>query len=93
MSSKPWTGQPMAGAEPPPGSGRGSMGAGPLGGNQLAVAAVTLTLFLPCIAQFLIMKKERGLKLTLLVSAFICVFAFVVGFLLNLTLSATGVRL
>ncbi len=27
-------------------------------GNQLAVAAISLTLFLPCIAQFLIFKKE-----------------------------------
>ena len=30
--------------------------------RQLTVAAVTLTLFVPCVAQFLIMKKERGLK-------------------------------
>ena len=37
-------------------------GRGLLTGNQLPVAAVTLTLFLPCVAQFLIMKKERGWK-------------------------------
>ncbi|MFB3890920.1 MAG: ferrous iron transport protein B [Phycisphaerae bacterium] len=59
-------------------------------GNQLVVAAVTLTLFLPCIAQFLVMRKERGLRMTLLVSAFIAVFAFGVGFVLNLALDALG---
>ena len=29
--------------------------------GQLTVAAVTLTLFVPCIAQLVIMIKERGL--------------------------------
>jgi ferrous iron transport protein B len=57
------------------------------------VAAVTLTLFLPCIAQFLIMKKERGLRTTLLMSAFITVFAFSAGWLTNLVLNLTGVQL
>jgi ferrous iron transport protein B len=66
---------------------------GQIGGNQIVVAAVTLTLFLPCIAQFLIMKKERGLKMTLLVSAFITVFAFCVGWVTNLVLNLTGARL
>ncbi len=61
--------------------------------NQLAIAAITLTLFLPCIAQFLIMKKERGLKTTLIMSAFIFVMAFGTGFLLNLILNSFGVVL
>ncbi|MHC4545704.1 MAG: ferrous iron transport protein B [Planctomycetota bacterium] len=39
-------------------------GAGLMTGNQLAVAAITLTLFLPCIAQFLIFKKECGTKIS-----------------------------
>ena len=54
---------------------------------QLTVAAVTLTLFVPCIAQFLIMIKERGLKTALFMFVFILFFAFFVGFLLNLILS------
>ncbi len=33
---------------------------GVLNANQLTVAAIALTLFLPCVAQFLIMGKERG---------------------------------
>lgn len=64
-----------------------------LTGNQLAVAAITLTLFLPCVAQFLMMKKERGLKLTLAVSAVIVVLAFLMGFLAHTLLNALGVEL
>jgi ferrous iron transport protein B len=51
---------------------------------QLTVAAVTLTLFIPCVAQFLMMWKERGPKTALGMFAFVTPFAFGVGFLLNL---------
>lgn len=54
-----------------------------LTGNQLTVAAVTLTLFLPCIAQLLIMKKEGGTKSALVMGVGITVVAFVVGFGVN----------
>ena len=64
--------------------------AGALTGNQLLVAAVTLTLFLPCIAQFLIMRKERGLKATLAMTGVILVVAFAVGWTLNQLLRLTG---
>ncbi|NIA21773.1 MAG: ferrous iron transport protein B, partial [Anaerolineaceae bacterium] len=67
--------------------------AGALSGVQLAVAAITLTLFLPCIAQFLIMKKERGWKMSLLTSAGILVLAFVTGFVANSLLNGLGVQL
>ena len=67
--------------------------AGALSGVQLAVAAITLTLFLPCIAQFLILKKERGWKLALLTSAGILLIAFVVGFAANALLGGLGVQL
>jgi ferrous iron transport protein B len=53
---------------------------------QLAVAAVTLTLFVPCIAQFLMMVKERGAKTAVGMLAFITPFAFGAGYLLNLLL-------
>jgi len=53
---------------------------GLLGGIPLLVAMVTLTLFLPCIAQWLIMVKERGLKTTLAICAFIFPFAWLVGY-------------
>jgi ferrous iron transport protein B len=53
---------------------------------QLAVAGVTLTLFIPCIAQFLMMIRERGVKTALGMLAFITPFAFGVGFVLNAVL-------
>ncbi len=66
---------------------------GLLTGNQLAVAAVTLTLFVPCIAQFLVMQKERGLRTALGIAAFVLVCALVVGAALNAALDLLGVRL
>jgi ferrous iron transport protein B len=66
---------------------------GLLTGNQLAVAAITLTLFLPCIAQFLIMKKERGLRVTLGVSGFVLAVALATGYATHLALVLLGVEL
>jgi ferrous iron transport protein B len=54
------------------------------------VAAVTLTLFIPCVAQFAVMLKERGWKTALGIAAFILPFSFAMGFLLNQALSALG---
>jgi ferrous iron transport protein B len=67
--------------------------AGALMGVPLVVAAVTLTLFVPCIAQLLVMWKERGAKTALAIAAFIFPFAFLVGFVLNLILVGLGVSL
>ncbi|MBI4040319.1 MAG: ferrous iron transporter B [Deltaproteobacteria bacterium] len=64
-----------------------------LTGNQLAIAAITLTLFLPCIAQFLIMKKERGLSMTLVMCTFVFGMAFGTGVVLNQLLTLFGVQL
>ncbi|HUH11570.1 MAG TPA: ferrous iron transport protein B [Longimicrobiales bacterium] len=64
--------------------------AGTLDTVQLTVAAVTLTLFVPCVAQFLMMLKERGAKTAIGMLLFITPFAFGVGFLLNLTLRGLG---
>ncbi len=58
---------------------------------QLAVAAVTLTLFVPCVAQFLMMKKERGWKVSLAIFAFVTILAFTTGVTLNFVLNATGI--
>jgi ferrous iron transport protein B len=57
---------------------------------QLTVAAVVLTLFVPCIAQFLMMIRERGIKFALGVVAFVTPFAFGTGFLLNFLLRRLG---
>lgn len=62
---------------------------GLLNPRQLTVAAVTLTLFIPCVAQFLIMKKERGWKVAIAIGLFVSSFAFGSGWLLNRFLLAT----
>ncbi|MDJ0689367.1 MAG: ferrous iron transporter B [Xenococcaceae cyanobacterium MO_188.B32] len=56
---------------------------GILAGQQLVVAAVTLTLFIPCIAQLQFMFKERGIKNTLAIASFVILFAFSLGYMLN----------
>jgi ferrous iron transport protein B len=53
---------------------------------QVAVAAVTLTLFIPCVAQFLMMVKERGVRAALAMAALITPLAFGVGAVVNLVL-------
>jgi ferrous iron transport protein B len=55
---------------------------------QITTAAVTLTLFVPCIAQFLMMIKERGWKTALGIFAFVTTFAFATGYLVNVVLRA-----
>jgi ferrous iron transport protein B len=61
---------------------------GTLDAIQVAVAAVTLTLFVPCVAQFLMMIKERGAGTAFAMLAFITPFALGVGFLVNVVLRA-----
>ncbi|MDD2501780.1 MAG: ferrous iron transport protein B [Geobacter sp.] len=62
---------------------------GLLDGRQLTVAAVTLTLFIPCVAQFLMMLKERGWKVSLAIFSFVSLLAFGSGYLLNQLLVTT----
>ncbi|UCE72634.1 MAG: ferrous iron transporter B [Nitrospiraceae bacterium] len=58
---------------------------------QLVVACVALTLFLPCIAQFLMNVKERGWKIGIGISAFILILSFGIAYVVNLLLSSFGV--
>ena len=64
-----------------------------LTGVQLTVAAVTLTLFVPCVAQFMIMIKERGMKTAISMFIFVLFYAFAVGYILNKILITSGVTL
>jgi len=57
---------------------------------QLTVAAVTLTLFVPCVAQFLVMQKERGWRTSLAIFFMVTGMAFGVGWSLNKFLLMTG---
>ncbi len=59
--------------------------------RQLVVAAVTLTLFVPCVAQFLMMKKERGIRSATLIAVFVSFVAFGSGYLLNRLILVTGI--
>ncbi|MFH1177085.1 MAG: ferrous iron transport protein B [Acidobacteriota bacterium] len=66
---------------------------GMLDGVQSVVALVVITLFVPCVANFFMMVKERGLAVGLAIAAFIVPFAFLVGGLLSWALRALGVTL
>ena len=46
---------------------------------QIFVAMVTITLFMPCVATFLMIAREHGTRAALRMSAFIFPFAFLVG--------------
>ncbi|NQT28241.1 MAG: ferrous iron transporter B [Candidatus Omnitrophica bacterium] len=65
---------------------------GLLSGREIIVSAVVLTLFLPCIAQFLMNIKERGMKFALSIAVFILFFSFSIGFILNKILLIWGVN-
>jgi ferrous iron transport protein B len=66
---------------------------GLLTGNQIAVSMVVITLFVPCIANFFVMIKERGFSTAMLMVAFILPFSILVGTLLNLFLTVTHIQL
>jgi ferrous iron transport protein B len=50
---------------------------------QIVVALVTITLFIPCIANFFMILKERGWRTGVAIMAFIVPFAFGVGAVVN----------
>ncbi len=62
--------------------------AGALDPIQIVVAMVTITLFIPCIANFFMIVKERGWKTACAIAAFILPFTLAVGGLLNAILRA-----
>ena len=62
-------------------------------GIQILVSTVTMTLFVPCVAQFSVTLKERGWKTAVAMEAFIFPFAFLVGGLLNWLLITLGIQL
>jgi ferrous iron transport protein B len=58
--------------------------------SQIIVAMVTLTLFVPCVAQFLVMVKERGMKVAILIFVTSVIIAFGVGYLTSIGLVFTN---
>ena len=66
---------------------------GKLSAEQIVVSMVTITLFIPCIANFFMIVKERGWKTALAIAAFITPFALGAGAAVHWTLTAFSVNL
>lgn len=60
---------------------------GILNPQQIVVSLVVITLFVPCIAQFFVTIRERGLKKAIGISLFCFFLAFFVGGILNFILN------
>lgn len=58
--------------------------------EQVLVALVTITLFVPCLANFLVIVKERGWKTASAITVMVIGIAFGIGGLLNFILKLTG---
>jgi ferrous iron transport protein B len=58
---------------------------------QAVVALTVMTLFVPCVANFLMIVKERGLRIGLGILAFVTVIAIGTGAVLNALLGALHV--
>jgi ferrous iron transport protein B len=56
---------------------------GALDPTQTIVALTVITLFIPCVANFLVMIRERGKVAAFAIAAFVTVYAFGIGALLN----------
>jgi len=67
-------------------------GAGAMSGRQMLVAIVVITLFVPCIANLMMIVKEHGRRVAFAVAAFVFPFAVIVGGALNAVLSWLGIE-
>lgn len=65
--------------------------AGELTPIQSLVSLVTITLFVPCLANFFMIIKERGMKVAVAVTAIVFILAFLVGGMLNFALRGLNV--
>ncbi len=65
--------------------------AGLLSHVQALVSLVTITLFIPCLANFLVIVKEQGGRIAAAMALFIFPFALFVGALVNLAARKLGV--
>jgi ferrous iron transport protein B len=67
--------------------------AGHLNPVQTVVSLTVITLFIPCVANFLVMLKERGIRTGLAIAGFIIVYSFGVGWVMNAVLHRVGMSL
>ncbi|MDP7421981.1 MAG: ferrous iron transporter B, partial [bacterium] len=66
---------------------------GGLTDNQLVIAAIVLTLFVPCVAHFAVIVKERGWKVGSYIATFVFLFALLTGIIVNVVFNTFGVVL
>jgi ferrous iron transport protein B len=66
---------------------------GALDPNQTVIALTVITLFIPCVANLLVMIRERGSRTAMAMALFIFVYAFAIGFLLNAAFRTFSVTL
>ncbi|HEM45972.1 MAG TPA: ferrous iron transporter B, partial [Alphaproteobacteria bacterium] len=66
---------------------------GAVAGNQIVVALVVMSLFLPCLATLIVMIKELGVRWAFSILFFVLVVSLLTGAALHLVLSLTGVSL
>jgi ferrous iron transport protein B len=65
---------------------------GRLTGGQSVVALTVMTLFVPCVANLLMIVKERGVRVGLAILVAVTVIALGTGSILNLALSILRVN-
>ncbi len=65
---------------------------GLLTGQQVVVSMVVITLFVPCLASFLMIVKEQGIKRGLAIAGFIVPFAICVGAVLSWILRTFNIQ-
>jgi len=66
---------------------------GLLDGNQMVVALVVMSLFVPCLATVVVTVKELGVRTAAAIFAFVLALSVLTGGLLNLLLRLSGVSL
>jgi ferrous iron transport protein B len=65
--------------------------AGLLSGTQVMVSLITITLFVPCIANYFVIIKEQGVRITTYLMLFIFPFAIAVGATFNKVIRLLGI--
>ncbi|MEJ2110081.1 MAG: ferrous iron transport protein B [Acidobacteriota bacterium] len=66
--------------------------AGMLNGQQVVVSLIVITLFVPCLATFLMIIKEQGWKKAVAITCFIVPFAIAVGAVVGWILRTFGIE-
>jgi ferrous iron transport protein B len=65
---------------------------GLLTGQQVVVSMIVITLFVPCLASFLMIIKEQGIKRALAITGFIVPFAIFVGAIVSWILRTLDIQ-